>query len=130
MFIVASYLLVSNENVIFSMADLDHDELRTILYYPEYDLELGEPLGSYTVNEVGLFMRRFAGGLVLVNPGESETLTFVPDGDYERLVPVGGGVVPQDGAWTGSLMYESVGDEVELAPMSGMVLRLNPNYTR
>ena len=122
MFIVASYLLVSNENVILSMADLDRDELRTILYYPEYDLNLGEPLGNYTVNEWGLFMRQFEGGMVLVNPGVSETLVFELDDDYRRVVPVGGGVVPQDGAWEGSIAYESVGDEIELPPMSGIVL--------
>jgi hypothetical protein len=104
------------------MADLDRDELRTILYYPEYDLNLGEPLGNYTVNEWGLFMRQFEGGMVLVNPGVSETLVFVLDDDYRRVVPVGGGVVPQDGAWEGSIAYESVGDEIELPPMSGIVL--------
>ena len=122
MFIVASYLLVSNENVILSMVDLDYDELRTILYYPEYDLSLGEASGSYTVSEQGLFVRQFEGGIVLVNPSESETLVFVPDGDYRRVVPVGGGVVPQDGAWEGSIAYESVGDEIEIPPISGVVL--------
>ncbi len=122
MFIVASALLVSNENVILSMADLDRDEATTILYYPEYDLDLGAPLGGYTVNEQGLFLRRFEKGLVLVNPNPAETLIFAPDGDYRRVVPVGGGIVPPDGAWEGSLAYESVGDEIEMPPVSGIVL--------
>lgn len=122
MFIVASYLLVSNENVILSMADLNRDELRTIQYYPEYDLNLGEPLGNYTVNKQGLFMRQFEKGMVIVNPSASETLVFVPDDDYKQVVPVGGGVVPKDGTWEGSITYESVGDKIELPPMSGIVL--------
>jgi len=121
-FIVASYLLVSNQNVILSMTDLDYDKFSTIQYYPEYDLNLGEPLGDYAINEQGLFVRQFEAGIVLVNPGESETLTFAPDGDYGRVVPIGGGMVSQDGTWEGSITYEAVGDEIEIPPMSGMVL--------
>jgi len=123
MFIAASYLLVSNENVILSMVDLDYNGPKTILYYPEYDLRLGKAIGSYTVSEQGLFVRQFEEGIVLVNPGESKTLIFVPDGDYKRVVPVGGGVVPPTGVWKGFIAYESVGGEIKIPPMSGMILR-------
>ena len=122
MFIVASYLLVSNENVILSMVDLDYDEFGTILYYPEYDLGLGKASSSYTVSEQGLFVRQFEEGIVLVNPGESKTLVFVPDGDYRQVVPVGGGVVPPAGVWEGFIAYESMGSEIKIPPMSGMIL--------
>jgi len=42
MFSVASFLLVANENTALSLSD--YALLNTLQYYPEYDMELGEPL--------------------------------------------------------------------------------------
>ncbi len=121
-FAVASYLLVSRPNVVFSMTDAAHAATGSIMYYPEYTLDLGAPLGAYTVGADGLYSRRFERGRILVNPSESRTLTFTPDGTYQRVVPVGGGAVPADGSWNGSLEYEPLSGPVEIPPLSGLIL--------
>ena len=125
-FSVASYLLVSNENVIFSMTNLAHAESNTSLYYPEYTLDLGTPLGDYSFSEEqGYAIRQFEKGFVLVNPYEDRTLTYELEGEYLQVVPVGGGEVSADGGWEGSLAYEPVFGQIELPPLSGMLL-VNP----
>ncbi len=125
MFVAASYLLVSNQNVALVLVDQDYDELNTILYYPEYDLNLGQALGNYTVNKQGLFTRHFQRGLTLVNPDESTTITFRLDGNYRRVIPVGGGPVASDGKWEGHLNEEPVSGALEIPPRTGVVLLSN-----
>ena len=121
-FSVGSYLLVSGENVIFSMADAKHIETNSLLYYPEYMLDLGAPLGAYTQMDNGLYVRRFEKGLVLVNPSASQTLSYDLQDAYLNVIPVGGGEVDETGNWDGSLSYEPVSDEVTLPSVSAMLL--------
>jgi len=123
-FSVASYLLVSNENVVFSMTDKGHIQTKSILYYPEYTLDLGAALSNYEVKD-GLYMRKFEKGLVLVNSNENQQITYALDGNYVQVIPVGGGAVPEEGTWQGSLSYESVSGTVTLLPISAMIL-INP----
>ena len=121
-FTVASYLLVSNGNVILSMTSLEHVDSPQPLYYPEYSLDLGKPLGDYTFTEDGYAIRKFENGLVLVNPSAVQTVSYVLDQEYLRVIPAGGGEVSPDGSWEGSLTYEAVSGEVELPPLSGQFL--------
>ncbi|MHA1652013.1 MAG: putative glycoside hydrolase [Candidatus Helarchaeota archaeon] len=122
MFILTSYLLVSNQNVLLTMIDLDYDQLETIYYYPEYEIDLGNPLGSYTVRKNGVYERKFERGIVLVNPSDTKSCTYYLGRKYNEVIPIGGGVLREDGICNGSLSYESVNNEIILSPMSGVVL--------
>ncbi len=120
-FAAASYLLVSRPNVIFAMTDQEGDD-NAIYYYPEYMIDLGAAQGTYAADEEGLFSRAFENGLVLVNPSERQTVTAVLDGSYQRVVPIGGGAVAEDGRWSGSLNYEPISGSIELPPVSALIL--------
>ncbi len=122
LFAVGSYLLVSGERVIFSMSDAEHLRTNALLYYPEYTLDLGVPLGAYARTEEGLYRRAFEKGMVLVNPSETQTLSYRLEGTYLRVIPVGGGEVGEDGQWSGLLDYEAVSDELALPPVSAVLL--------
>lgn len=121
MFILTSYLLVSNQNVSLTMTDLDYDQLKSIYYYPEYEVDLGSPLSSYTVND-GIYEKKFEKGVVLVNPSDTKSCTYYLDRKYNEVIPVGGGVLQEDGICNGLLTYESVDTEIILSPMSGVML--------
>ena len=59
---------------------------------------------------------------MLVNPAEGGAAVTVPlGGTYNRVDPVGGGAVPEDGTAPGSLIYTAV-SEVTLAPKTAVVL--------
>lgn len=122
-FAVASYLIVSNENVVFSMNDLSYADDGLLTYYPEYTLELGEALHPYTTTEdENLYIRQFDKGLVLVNPYEDQTITYSLEGEYLQVVPVGGGIVSGDGDWEGSLEYVPASGEIIIPPISSVIL--------
>jgi hypothetical protein len=118
-FILASYLLVSNENVALSMGDFDYDKGTAMQYFPEYDIDLGAPLGGYSV-ENGV--RGFEKGFVLVNPSDFQSKTYTLDRDYYKVISSGGAYVEKDGSWYGSLDYETVSGILTLPPVSGFVL--------
>jgi len=122
MFVLASYLLVSNQNVLLTMIDLNYDQLESIYYYPEYEINLGIPLGSYTIKDNTIYERKFEKGIVLVNPSSIESYTYSLDKEYNKVVPEGGGVLQEDGTCKGSLTYEAVNNEIVLPPISGVVL--------
>ncbi len=124
-FSVGGYLLVSNENVIFSMTNSEDQATDLPYYYPEYTLDFGAPLGAYAVSENGLYTRTFENGIVLVNPYPDQTLTYELTQPYQQAHPVGGGVISADGSWEGSIEYTTVSGQVELPPLSGMLL-INP----
>ncbi len=121
-FSVASYLLVSGEHVIFSMADAEHVKTNALLYYPEYTLDLGAPLGAYTQTAAGLYTRAFEKGLVVVNPSSKQAIPYTVEGNYLKVVPVGGGEIDEAGHWEGSLTYEPVSGEITLPPVSALLL--------
>ena len=123
-FSVASCLLVSSPHVALALADWSHQ--RTVQYYPEYEISLGEPRGNFTVRGDSLFMREFDNGLVLVNPLDAVSRTFTLAGTYYRLVPEGGGPIGADGSYDGSLTYEVVSGVVDIPPVSGLILRDSP----
>ncbi len=121
MFVLGSYLLVANKNVFLYISDLDYG-IRCILYYPEYDVDLGAPSGSYFKRE-GVYQRNFDKGIVLVNPDPYRAYTVSLDGEYTRVVPEGGGVVRKDGQWYGDIEYKTVSGRVTLFPLSGVILK-------
>ena len=60
--------------------------------------------------------------MVLVNPSDTESYTYCLDKGYNNVIPVGGGVLPENGVPDGYLTYESVNDVLILPPVSGVVL--------
>ena len=63
----ATMLLAANGNSAFAL----HGDYTNETWFPEYDLELGEPDGRRRRDPSGLYRRRFTDGLVLVNPTTS-----------------------------------------------------------
>jgi len=120
MFVFASYLLVTNPRVVLYISDLDYGT-RCILYYPEYDIDLGRPLRDY-IKKDGVYQRRFKRGIVLVNPDGIRSCEFTLDKEYNKVVPIGGGLVQKDGHWEGRIDYEKVNGTITIHPLSGIIL--------
>ncbi len=120
-FSVASYLLISNANVVLSLSDYAHNT--SLQYYPEFEIRLGEPLGDFSMRADSLFVRGFERGLVVVNPFSSRSKLFPLEKAYDKVVPVGGGFVSPDGQCDGRLRYEKVSGMLTLPPASAVILR-------
>ena len=60
----ATILLAAQGDSAFAL----HGDYTRETWFPEYELELGEPAGERSRDRSGLHRRRFANGLVLVNP--------------------------------------------------------------
>ena len=91
-FDLASYLLIEGTHTYVNFG-----EGIQVSWFPEYDLDLGaavDPPGPR--RDQSAFVRRFAGGLAVVNPGDA-TIRYSLDGTYRRVVPHGGGTVPDSG---------------------------------
>ncbi len=124
-FITASYLLVSHPNVILSMVDPQDNLLTSIYYFPEYTLDMGSPQGNFTITGQSYASRHFDNGLVIVNPHSDQTFSYSLDREYLQVIPVGGGLLQEDGTFDGKLSFERVSGEIELSPISGVIL-VNP----
>ncbi|RLF57289.1 MAG: hypothetical protein DRN27_08090, partial [Thermoplasmata archaeon] len=110
MFLLSSYLLVNNKNVSLQMIDYSYSPNGKMQYYPEYDIDLGMPLGDYTEHN-GIYKREFEKGIVLVNPDNSQSKSYSLDKEYSEVNPVGGGYVKEDGSWDGYLTYEPISNQ-------------------
>jgi hypothetical protein len=106
--------------VILYISDLSYGT-KAILYYPEYEIDLGTPVGSF-IERNGLYIRRFEKGMVLVNPSR-DTKTYFLNTPCQQVIPQGGGPVKADGAWWGKLTYQPVSGKVALPPVTGMLLK-------
>lgn len=124
-FITASYLLVSHPNVIFSMVDTQDNLLTSIYYFPEYTLDIGNPQGNFTITGQSYASRHFDNGIVIVNPHSDQTFSYSLDREYLQIIPAGGGLLQEDGTFDGKLLYERVSGEIEIPPISGVIL-MNP----
>ena len=121
LFAMTSYLLVSSENVSFTLVDLNYDKLNSIFYYPEYELNLGLPVGEFE-DQRGIYKREFENAVIFVNPGKSKSYTIALDEVYKKVIPSGGGPVSEDGTYSGKIRYETVSGEIKLPPKSGIIL--------
>jgi hypothetical protein len=79
---LASMLLVAGGHTSYSTANGNY--LGYQAWYPEYSAaeRLGAPLGSYRRLANGVYERRFAGGIVLINPRLRHIRTFSLPGRY------------------------------------------------
>lgn len=98
-FDLASYLLIKGAHTYVNFG-----EGIRVSWFPEYGLDLGAPVDPPRLRQdQGAFVRRFANGLVVVNPGDS-VVTYTLRETMQLVTPVGGGAVPETGqlpaAWT------------------------------
>jgi lysophospholipase L1-like esterase len=128
LFYLGNYLLVKGRHSYLNIDCSMEPE-----YFPEYDIELGPPLDElpteiegYFNAAWGLYSRRYANGLVLVNPGLN-TQSIDLAGTYYLVQPSGGGLVPADrdiSAW--SVQYRPM-NQIELAPnQAAIFLNVTP----
>jgi putative glycosyl hydrolase-like family 15 (GHL15) protein len=118
MFDLASYLLVKGDHTYVNFG-----EGIRVTWFPEYDIDLGAPVDPPGLRrEQGAFVRRFANGLAVVNPGDSPVVYMLPQ-PLRLVTPNGGGAVPDDGrvpaAWT---LDERSVTSVSLGPRRAAVL--------
>lgn len=118
MFDLASYLLIKGGHTYVNFG-----EGIQVSWFPEYDLDLGagvDPPGLR--QDQGAFIRRFANGLVVVNPGDS-TVHYSLPATMQLVTPAGGGAVPDSGQLPGSwTLHEAPVSSVTLGPRQGAVL--------
>ncbi len=123
-FSVASYLLISSSNIYLTLSDYTHHEVPQ--YYPEFEIDLGEPAGSFQIQQDTLFWRKFEHGLVVVNPSSTNSKTFNLDKEYYKIVTHGGGYLNTNADYDGSLSYEAIEGEVTIPPVAALILRDSP----
>jgi hypothetical protein len=93
-FVLGSYLLVKGSHTFLNM-DIGIEAQ----WFPEYGIDLGPALGPppRTIDALrrsgGMYVRRFARGIVAVNPGAAP-LAFRLAAPATRVRPVGGGALP------------------------------------
>jgi hypothetical protein len=117
-FDLASYLLIEG-----TQTYVNFGEGIQVSWFPEYDLDLGAAVDPPALREdQGAFVRRFANGIVVVNPGDS-TVRYALDGTYRRVTPHGGGAVPGSGRLPSSWgLAESPVTSVMLGPRQAALL--------
>jgi len=122
LFVLGSYLLIKGAHTYINLdTGLDPE------WFPEYAIVLGEPIDPLPVNISSylnplwdIYIRNYMGGLVLLNPTASaRTIRFGTT--YYRVVPSGGGRVPDDGSAPGSLSYVAT-TSLTLAPHQTAIL--------
>jgi Hypothetical glycosyl hydrolase family 15 len=122
-FVLASYLLVRGGHTFLNM-----DIGQVPQWFPEYGVSLGPALAPVPARiealrvGPGLYVRAFARGWAVVNPGASALRYRLPS--PARLVsPIGGGAVPADGRPRGwRLAMRSVRGSVTVPARGGVVL--------
>jgi hypothetical protein len=94
-----------------------------VSWFPEYGLDLGAPVDPPGLRrDVDVFIRRFAKGLVVVNPGDG-TVRYSFASPLNRVTPVGGGAVPDSGGLPPEWRLASVPTStVTLGPSQAAVL--------
>ena len=118
MFDLASYLLIKGDRTYVNFG-----EGIQVSWFPEYDVDLGAAVDPPGLRQdQGAFVRRYANGLVVVNPGDS-TVRYTLPAAMQLVTPVGGGAVPDSGqlpaSWTLRIAPVST---VTLGPRQGAVL--------
>jgi hypothetical protein len=118
LFDLASYLLIRGAHTY-----LNFGEGIRVTWFPEYGLDLGAGIDPPGLRQdQGAFVRRFAKGLVVVNPGDT-TLQYTLPVAMQLIRPIGGGAVPDSGglpeAWS---LHASQVTTLTLGPRHAAVL--------
>jgi hypothetical protein len=97
MFDLGSYLLIKGAHTYVNFG-----EGIRVTWFPEYDLDLGAALDPPGLRrDQGAFVRRFARGLVVVNPGDSKVV-YALQRQMDFYAPGPGGAVPDSGRFSGT----------------------------
>ena len=122
MFVLGSYLLFKGTHTFVNL-EIGFDPE----WFPEYAIRLGKaatapPRKIETLAAQGVYVRRYANGIVVVNPGDT-TKTYRLARRMFLVTPHGGGTVPSNGSIPSSwgLSRKRVGS-VTLQPQSAAVL--------
>ncbi len=121
-FVLGSYLLVKGTHTFLNM-DLGIEAQ----WFPEYSVRLGPAAGGVpssidALRQGPLYVRRFAHGLVAVNPGAS-TASYTPARTGSVVRPFGGGALDDRASTRGSgLRFEPVSGSVEVPAHGGIVI--------
>lgn len=109
LFVLGSFLLVKGARTYVNLETNEEPE-----WYPEYGVNLGAPVDplpasvtSFLNRSWGLYVRRYQGGMVLVNPSDAARTADL-GGMYGLAVPSGGGIVPESGNAPGTLSFRAV----------------------
>lgn len=80
----AMFLLGANSNSYFYFSK----NYRGVTYFPEWDIDIGVPLGDYHARSgTPIYEREYSKGLVLINPS-SESFQIKLGGEYKDLIGV------------------------------------------
>jgi hypothetical protein len=126
-FALACYLLGANELSTYNFVDIDNEFSNPLQYYPEYEIDLGNPVDypnkvvELLDPETNLVIRLFEKGMVIVNPW-SYHIDIQLDATYQKITPHGGGIVRIDGITDGYLTYESISGCVTVPKQSAIIL--------
>ena len=104
LYALCSFLLVQNDKTFFYFTKMS--ESGGLHWRPEWDTQLGQPLGSYQKLPNGIYSRDFSKGKVLVNP-ENKAISVQLPGQYKN--------------WKGS----RVGASLSMPAFSGALLLKN-----
>ena len=109
MFVMGTYLLVKGAHTYINMDTGLNPE-----WFPEYAIDLGVPTDPLPVRIADLldprwtvYVRRYERGMVLVNPTATDRSVDLGS-TWQRVVPEGGGDVPDNGQAPGRLRSEAV----------------------
>lgn len=107
LWVLANYLLLKNNCTYVSITGITNgaQDYGKLWVFPEYTAAIGRPLGVLT-RVRGIWMRKFSGGLTLVNPSNFTANVPLPPGKY---VDVNG---------------DKVGSVVTMNPQTGLILLL------
>jgi hypothetical protein len=120
--VLGSYLLIKGAHTYVNMEVDDAPE-----WFPEYGVALGAPadplpadIATYLDSTWNVYVRHYARGMVLVNPSDTPR-TIALGATYYRVVPSGGGSVPDSGLAPGSLSYPPI-TSLDLCAQCGAIL--------
>jgi hypothetical protein len=120
LYYLGNYLLVKGHYTY-----LDYFAAGPLEWYPEWSVDLGEPLVPVAADvsalaSAGVYRRDFANGSVLVNPS-SATVSVTLGTTYQQVLPNGGGAVDTNGDLPGTLSMQPV-TSLSLAPTSAAII--------
>lgn len=125
LFVLGTYLLIKGRYTYINLETSDNPE-----WFPEYAIDLGAPTDALPADISGywhptwnVYVRHYAGGMVLVNPSATTRTINNLGATYYRVVPSGGGDVPANGVAPGTLNYVAV-TSLTLDPYQAAILTL------